>query len=91
MIQEIANIGNAVIETGSTGLLMGLLVVLAVPQLRKKVFNGNGNFKKEITEIKENHLHGVDAKLDKIISLLEKQHDVCQRNNFIIESLKEKK
>ena len=41
-MQEILSIGKAVVDTGSFAALIGLLVVLAVPKLRKKILGENG-------------------------------------------------
>lgn len=62
----------------------GLLVILAVPSLRKKIFNGNGNgdYKKlqnELSSIRENHLHEIKTLLD----------DQCQRGTETLAILKE--
>jgi len=35
---------------------VGLLIILAIPSLRKKIFNGEG---KIITDIRDNHLHEI--------------------------------
>ena len=49
---------------------VGLLIILAFPVLRKK-FLGNGNGK-ELKEIKDNHLHNIEKKLDILINQNEK-------------------
>lgn len=45
----------------------GLLIILAIPKLRKRIFNGNGHkdIKSDIIKtIEENHFHLVNEKLD---------------------------
>ena len=44
----------------------GLLIVLAIPKLRRFFFNGNG-VEKDIKAIKENHLHDIAEKQDKLL------------------------
>ena len=62
MPQEILSIVNAISGLGFTGLV----VVLAVPRLKKIVF-GNG----EIKELKDNHLHTINETLKRIEEKLE--------------------
>ena len=46
-----------------------LLIILAVPKLRKKVFNGDGSkeIREQLTLMETNHLHSLDTKLDRLI------------------------
>ena len=52
---------------------VGLLIVLAIPKLRKLIFNGeNGNkeigqLKDQLNALENNHLHEITAKLDRLI------------------------
>ena len=58
---ELFNFIDLISSMGFTGLL----IILAIPKLRKRIFgNGNGA---ELKEIKENHLHDIAQKLDRII------------------------
>ena len=65
MPNEVLTIVNAVSGLGFTGLV----IVLAIPKLKRLVF-GNGNGAKEITE---NHLPHLEQKMDKIIEILNEQ------------------
>ena len=65
MPQEILPIVNAISGLGFTGLVL----VLAVPKLKKMIF-GKGNGTKEITT---NHLPHLEQKMDKIIEILNEQ------------------
>jgi len=47
---------------------IGLLTILAIPKLRKFIFNGNDSgVKKELQELKDNHFHELGQKLERII------------------------
>ena len=64
-MEEIISIGKTLIEAGSYAPLVGLLVVLAVPKLRNKVFgNGADSRIKELEDFKElaesNHFHDLN-------------------------------
>lgn len=52
----------------------GLLIILAIPSLRKKIFNGNGDGDKkmqnDLTLIKDNHLHEIKDGNDQILAIL---------------------
>jgi len=61
-----------IVEWVSSLGFVGVLIVLAIPRLKNKLFNGGDNGK-ALKEIKENHLHDMTAKLDKLISLADKQ------------------
>lgn len=50
-LEEIKTIGSFIIDAGSWTALLGLLVILAFPKLRKRFF-GNGNSKDPLTEEK---------------------------------------
>lgn len=67
---EIFALSKIIVETGSTGMLIALLVAIAIPSLRKKIFGGlNGDavdIKDKLNAIQENHLQHIDGKLDKI-------------------------
>ena len=66
MPNEILPIVNAISGLGFTGLM----IVLAVPKLKKMVFgNGNG----EIRKVTENHLPHLEEKMDEIIKILNEQ------------------
>ena len=64
--------------------LLGLLIVLAIPKLRRFIFNGNGN-EKALKEIKDNHLHGIEKKLDKLIETTQKGNATSDKVLFILE------
>jgi len=64
---EFLNIGQTIIEGGSTVALLGVFAVLAIPKLRKRVFgNGNG-VQKQLSALKDNHLTHLESKLDEVI------------------------
>jgi hypothetical protein len=93
-MNEILTIGKAVLEGGSSVALMGLLVTLAVPSLRKKLWGGNGELKElqgQIENIKENHLHEVKDILNKQVAQHEEQTLLLNKMLYILEDLKTKK
>lgn len=63
---------------------IGLLIILAVPKLRKLIFNGGNGAEKRIKHLEENHLHEIAEKLDKLI---EQNTEIL----IIIRDLKDKK
>lgn len=71
-MQEILTIGKTIVETGSTAALIGVLVILAFPKLKAKIFNGNGYDKKvddigkTLLDLETNHLHTIEEKIDKL-------------------------
>ena len=67
MPNEILPKVNAISGLGFTGLV----VVLAIPKLKKLVF-GNGT---EIQELKDNHLHTINETLERIEKKLETIND----------------
>lgn len=81
MEQEIFTIVDAISKLGFTGLL----VVLAVPKLRKTIFgNGNG-----VTKLTENHFPHLENKMDKIIELIGEQNEKnAERHGEIMGKLK---
>ena len=88
MINEILQIGGAITNAGGSAAFMGLLVVLAFPKLKRRVFgNGNNDIKKEIDNLKENHLHDVDNKLDKLIDRTDRNCDFIKLNNELLREL----
>lgn len=72
-MNELFTIGDAVTRVGSTAFLVGVLVVLSVPSLKKKVF-GNG-VSKEFETLKNNHLHEISETLKRIETKLDETHD----------------
>ena len=77
---EIFTIIDLISKAGFTGLL----VVLAIPKLRKIVFgNGNG-----IGKLTNNHFPHLEQKLDKIIELISEQNEKnAERHGEIISKL----
>ena len=68
---ELLTLSKTIVETGSTGMLIAVMTAMAIPALRKKIFGGlNGDavdIKDKLDVIQENHLHHIDAKLDKLM------------------------
>jgi len=81
---------TAIIEIVQNIGFVGLLVVLAIPKLRRLVFNGNGN-SKELKEIRENHLEHIATKLDKIIDIQTENAKGIDKVLFILEREHERK
>ena len=79
MPTDIITIGRGILEAGSSAALIGLLVVLAVPNLKKKIFgNGNGHGSEELkTMMRElqHHYNDETTEILKDIKEAIKEHD----------------
>ena len=73
-----------IVDLLQSGGLFALLAILAIPKLRKMVFNGNGN-EKALKEIRENDLEHIAAKLDKLIETTQKGNAATDKVLFILE------
>ena len=85
-MNDLITIGKTIVETGSTVVLLGLLTSLAVPKMKKKIW-GNGDIKKEIKNLEENHLHGLEEKIDHNHEI---QNALLNRAVYLLEDIKEK-
>jgi len=77
---------TGLIEIIQNAGFIGLLIVLAIPKLRRSIFGTNGNgSSKELKDIKENHLHDIANKLDTLIETQRKGNEDVRKVLFIIE------
>ena len=77
-----------IIDIVQGGGFVSLLIILAIPRLRKMVFNGNGtsNIKADIIkEIETNHFHSVNEKLDGLNDTLKDIRDNTRDTLNILE------
>ena len=86
---DLITIGKTIVETGSTLTLLGVFASLAIPKLRKKIWgmNGNSDVKREIKNLEENHLHGLEEKIDHNHEI---QNALLNRAVYLLEDIKEK-
>lgn len=89
---EILAIGKAITDTGSTVALIGVLAVLAIPPLRKKIFGGlNGsaeNIQSTLKTIEENHLHTLEDKLDRLMEAEKEGNLISKEILFVLKNKK---
>lgn len=80
-MDEVITIGKAVLSGGSQAATVGLLTVLAVPKLRKKVF-GNGD---------DQRFDAIDGAIDKLGSNhMDHLEQAVNKNTEAINSMREK-
>lgn len=84
---EIITIGKAIVETGSTAVLIGLLVVLAVPALRKKIFNSE-TIHEKLDIIQSNDLGHIDNKLDRLMEAEKEGNLISKEILFVLKNRK---
>ena len=72
-MNELFTISDVLTRIGSTAFLVGVLVVLSVPSLKRKVF-GNGTAK-EFEKLRGNDLHEINETLKRIENRMEEMHD----------------
>lgn len=75
-----------IIQLGAIGIICIFLIKEVFAYLRAKKTNGNGNgeLRKEIKALRENHLGTLDIKLDTLIRFAEEQD---RKNDRIVELL----
>ena len=84
-MEELISIGKAVIDGGSFAALVGFLVVLSVPKLKKRIFGSEtDNLRLEELEsfksvMESNHLHDIEELKDDVKSLKSDMRDVRER------------
>ena len=99
-MQDILTIGKTVLEGGSTAAFIGLLVVLAVPKLRAKIFGKNGENGHEQTQrldeiedklslLATNHMEHLQKGIDKMIEMQEAENVVLGKITYLLEDIKE--
>ena len=83
-MNEITALIRGISEFGITGIVVLLILLSASKKIRLKIFNGflsrNGDIKKELQIIQENHLHQISEKLDKMIEL-QVEHNHLSKSN----------
>lgn len=100
-MELLLNLLDIIPSIGNTTLLIGILIILAFPNLKKKVFGLNGEkkvLKDEIfNKLETNHFHVFTEQTTKMVELLEKLNDkmdkeleVTRENNYILKDLKDK-
>lgn len=86
MIEEITTTIDAIQGIG----FVGLLIILAIPALRKKVFNGNGEYKDledKISSLQDNHLHDLSNKIDELMKEERQGNDIVKETNIKLQAL----
>lgn len=68
--------GKSILEAGSTAAFIGLLVVLAIPKLRNKIFGNGGEVEQKLNVLETNHLHTINETLERIERKMEKLEEI---------------
>ena len=75
MSDELAFLNTLVAQLGGQGLVFGIIaLILWKKGILKNVLNGNGHggiddVKKELVELRDNHMHELSEKLEKLMEL----------------------
>lgn len=91
MEQSIINIVDIIQKIG----LVGVLIILAVPQLRAKIFgNGNGEItelKNQISTLQTNHLRHLEEKIDKLTEKEDEGNLISKEILLILKDIRDSK
>lgn len=98
MFTDIIKIGQIILQAGSSAALIGLLVTLAVPSLKKKIFGNGENAHKLADDVAEllatNHFsHIIDNSNESILLLkqiLEETKEHNRSESPILQNISEK-